>query len=75
MNQDFEALIDQAVTTEYVMQATDGRDYLRRVTRRPELLAVARVAVERMLATGAGWSAVLTTAKQAVIEAVGKSAA
>ena len=75
MNEDLETLIDHAVTAAYVMLATDGRDYLQRSTRRPELLAVARVAVERVLASGAGWSTVLATATQAVIEAVGQKAA
>jgi hypothetical protein len=71
VNEDLESLIHHAVTAVYVMQATNGRDYLRRERRRPELLVVVRVAVERVLASGAGWSAALATAKQAVIEAVG----
>jgi hypothetical protein len=69
VNEDLESLLNLAVTAAYVMQATDGRDYLRRTMRRPELLLVARLAVERLLASGAGWSAVPATARQAVMEA------
>jgi hypothetical protein len=75
VNEDLESLLNLAVTAAYVMQATDGRDYLRRTMRRPELLLVARLAVERLLASGAGWSAVPATARQAVMEAAGQKAA
>jgi hypothetical protein len=75
VNEDLESLIHHAVTAVYVMQATDGRDYSQRAARRPELLVVARLAVERVLASGAGWTAALATARQAVVEAVGQNVA